>query len=151
MPKQCQNCGSLWGDDSRFCGDCGTPLRSAAPRREVAGAGVPAPLLWLMDLCPGAFKPLVLIASLAAIAFALMALWLAVFILQMGAMISAFAIGGAGVMVYWTALGWLLYGYICVPVEAMCEFQSKHWMALVMASVVPAALFLMLMKAAAGR
>jgi len=112
---------------------------------------VPAALVWLIDLFPGVFKPTVLVMSLLGIAFALVALWLAVFFLQLGVAITAFAIGGGGMLIYWTSLSWLLYGYVVVPVEAMAEFQGKHWMALILATTIPAAGFLLLAKLAVSR
>jgi len=151
MAKQCPRCKSLWDDEDRFCGDCGSPLRSVlVPGEAREGPGLPGPMMWLMGLFPGVFKPVVLVLSLLGIAFALFAFWLAVFILQLGGMISAFAIGGGGMLIYWTCVSWLLYGYIVVPVEAMTEFQGKHWMALVLATLIPGAAFLLLMKRVSG-
>ena len=150
MSRKCPKCKRVWDDDARFCGNCGEELetRSRARRRFEEQQDISPALVWVMDLCPGAFKPVVLAFSLLGIALALVAFWLAVFFLQLGGAISAFAIGGGGMVVYWTSLSWLLYGYIVVPVEAMAEFQGKHWMALVLATTVPASVFLLLVKLA---
>jgi len=150
VPKQCPKCGRLWDESDRFCGNCGEVLRAAPRVPRPAEPALPPAVLWLMDLCPGLFKPVVLVFSLAGIALALVAFWLSLFMIQMGGLIAAFAIGGGGVMVYWMSLSWLLYGYIVVPVEAMSEFQGKHWTALVLATLVPGALFLLLMKMASS-
>jgi len=149
--KKCPKCGAVGSEADTFCGSCGTPLalvsvpQKRPPREEEPYGG--GPLLWFLDLFPGLLSPKVLAFSLIAMAMSLVAFWLAAFFIQF-MVISAFAIGGGGVIIYWCALCWLLYGYVVVPVEAMSEFRGKHWMAFVLLTLIPGALFLFLVKLA---
>ena len=151
MPRQCPQCGTRWTKNDRFCGECGADLQNPLqpesgdkPRRP------PAALVWVLELIPGIMRPMVIVMSIVGVLVAGAAFWMASFLFTMGGLLSAFSIGGAGMILYWTAWSWLLYGYICNPVEAMAEFQSRHWVALFLATVVPGSLLLCAMKIAAG-
>jgi hypothetical protein len=142
--------------DDRFCGNCGASLGSAAPqpqprrRRPRQGVQLPGPLAWFLELFPGLVSPTVLVASILTLAFSAIAFGLAVFFIRMGVLITAFAIGGGAVMIYWTGWSWLLCGYVATPVEAMSDFQGKHWFALMMLTVVPAGVALAIVKMGMG-
>ena len=157
MGKRCPNCDREWPKHAQFCGKCGAQLTIGPRRRQEAkgdsllshgpGAGV----IWVLDLLPGITRPVVLVCAMIVFALAMVGLLVAAMIFQMGAMISAFAIGGGSMILYWSAVSWILYGYVCVPVEAMAEFQGKHWTAFFLATVVPGSLFLLLMGTLAER
>ena len=157
MGQRCPKCDNWWDRNTQFCGECGAELKAAARRGSSDGKEKDYPrepgptVMWLLDLIPGVTRPGTLICAILALALSLAGLWLAVFIFQLGAMISAFAIGGGAVIIYWAAVCWILYGYVCVPAEAMAEFQGKHWMAFFLATAVPGSLFLLLMKTLAER
>jgi hypothetical protein len=123
------------------------PRRPGYEEREVY---IPGVVLWFLDLFPGLLKPGVIVFALMAFGLSLVGIYVSAFMLQMGALIAVFAIGGGAVMVYWAGWCWMLSGTICSPLEAMVEFGEKHWIALVMLTLVPGSLFLLLMKMAAA-
>ncbi len=145
MLRKCPNCGTLWQESDRFCSRCGAPLGkkpplpSPAPRRaaeEPLGPGMRA-LLWLLELVPGIISPTVIVCSILALAMSGVCFWTALMLLQFHVIFATFAAGAGGVLLYWTALCWMLYGHVYTPVEAMAEFRSKHWMVLVGMTVAP--------------
>jgi len=151
--KYCPKCGTSQDDEDVFCTRCGSTLikrRGGNANDEQQPGAAGALFLLVADLCPGVFRPVVLISSILAICCSLVAFALAAWMATMGVMITMFAVGGGGVVIYWTALSWLLYGYIVVPVEAMAEFRGKHWMAFLLATSVPGGLFLMAIGQASG-
>ncbi|MDP6107288.1 MAG: hypothetical protein QGI33_02490 [Candidatus Brocadiia bacterium] len=145
MSRKCQNCRTLWQESDRFCGRCGAPLdkkpplRSPAPRapaEESLGTGMRM-LLWLLELVPGVISPTVIVCSILTLGMSGGCFCTALMLLQFHLIFATFAAGAGGVLLYWTALCWMLYGHVCAPVEAMAEFQSKHWMVLVGMTVAP--------------
>jgi hypothetical protein len=74
------------------------------------------------------FRPKVLVAGLLmtvlALGIGVLALVAAVF----GAVLSAMFIGGLAVLCYWTALAWIFTGDICMPSEALADFNGTQWM-----------------------
>jgi hypothetical protein len=91
-------------------------------------------LIWFFELFPGLASPVVVFCSLLALALSVVVFGLALFILSMGGLISCFWIGAAGGLLFWTSLSWVMYGSLAHPVEAMADFQEKHWIVLFLAS-----------------
>ena len=153
----CPKCGFACRSDDSFCGGCGARIRSEAaraqrePRAERPKMEIPPALVWLLELFPGLLSPLVIVCSVVTVALSLGAMALAAFCLQMGALISAFFIGGSGVLIYWTGMCWLLSGTVCLPVEAMIDFTQRHWLAFVLLTTVPASVFLLITKISVGQ
>jgi hypothetical protein len=75
---------------------------------------------------------------------------LAILCFGMGAVLSSFSIGAAGIVLYWTVICWILSGYLCMPVEGLADFNSLQWMLFALATLVPGSLFLWFVKMAAG-
>ena len=141
--KRCLKCRILADTAARFCGHCGSDLPlSDVEEAEFEEDEEKLPtgtivLYWFLDTFPGLLRPVVIIMSVLALALAGAGLWLTLFLFTMGAMISAFGIGAGAVIIYWTAWSWLLYGRVCVPAEAMAEFDGRKWFVFVLATVVP--------------
>lgn len=155
MPsKKCPKCNSLWGERDYFCGLCGARLVVIREEAEEVVEEKPdsAPrlaLMWILETFPGLVQIKVVLASIAIFVLALVSFALAFFMLGFQVYVTACFIGAGGVILYWTGLSWIMYGYVCSPIEAMTEFQSRHWIVLVMATVIPATVFLFLAKLAA--
>ena len=145
----CPRCGAECDVGEALCPSCGRYLgvrRSAAqpmapsePEPEVP-AGL-APVLWLLELFPGLVRPKVLVMALAALPVAAGLLWLALLLVGYGGIFAGMAIGGFAVVVYWTAVAWLLYGEICMPAEALAEFDGTKWMVFLLAAFAPMSAF----------
>ena len=112
---------------------------------------LPGPILWFLDIFPGLMHPTVIIFALLAVALAAVGIYMAVFFLEFGAFIFVFFIGGAAVLVYWAAMCWLLSGSLCTPVEAMSEFDGRHWLAFILLTAIPASAFMLFTKIVAGQ
>jgi len=151
----CPNCGAVCSREHVFCDQCGASLRGTVRRGarhgapdDGEGAGPPGALIWFLELFPGLLSPLVLICAVGGIAVSAGILWLALLMLGFGALITAFFIGGAGIIVYWASVSWVLYGYVASPTEALAEFESKHWVAFFLLTAIPASTFFYLAKMA---
>jgi hypothetical protein len=117
------------------------PLRSArlTPRQELEeeGPGILAPLLWFLELFPGLVRPSVLVMSILMVPIAGFVSWLGFFLLTLGGLIAGFMIAGFGLVIYWTALSWIIYGYICLPSEALAEFEGAQWTVFLLLGFAP--------------
>ena len=157
MAQQCYECGDVGRDTDKFCRKCGARLGVAPPpefdtpeKEQESGRAGTIALLWVMDLMPGLTRPMVVACSAVAVVLALAAFSIVAYCLHLGAPLSSFSIGAGGLILYWCGVIWLMYGEVCVPVEGLVEFREKHWIALVVATVIPGAAFLWFMKMAAG-
>jgi len=152
--KECPRCGARGKRAHNFCIACGTRLPSAepAPPEREPQEGVEQPggalraLYWFLDLFPGLLRPTVIVASLlafvaAAIIGAFCFTW-AVF----GLLMEAIFVGAFAVVAYWAGITWILCGYVCLPAEALAEFDGRKWTILFVLTVLPLALFLALVK-----
>jgi hypothetical protein len=99
--------------------------------------GIPRPVWWLMNMFPGVFAPTVLIMSIVAVVVAGMLTWLALFMLVLGAAFAGFAIGAAGMICYWAAIAWLMYGALAAPSEVLSEFDSTKWTVFILLAMLP--------------
>jgi hypothetical protein len=105
-------------------------------------------LLWVLDLLPGLISLRVIVLAALFFVLSVVGFVVAFIMLQYGVVFTAFAAGGGGVLLYWTAWCWLLFGEVVVPVEAMSEFQGRHWMVLALVTFVPMGILIWLMAAA---
>jgi hypothetical protein len=152
--KVCPNCGAANELKAVRCSECGAsltarrrpPLRSDRPRGE---AGVLGDLL---DLFPGFTSGRTMVW--VGVVF-LVAIYLGLHsygymrqhvhatsaLVQTSVPLSAPAIvaGIAALIFYCTGIMWLLYGYVCLPMEALLAFDGKRWLVLVLLALVPVA------------
>ncbi|MFP4026467.1 MAG: zinc-ribbon domain-containing protein [Candidatus Brocadiia bacterium] len=156
--KYCPKCGEVYPDSASFCKRCGAELeedggvfRTEPDEEEETIALWQRGLIYFFELFPGLARPTVILAAAATFVLAAVAISLGFFLLTLHVIFASFAIGAGGVMLYWTALSWLLYGYICLPVEAMSEFEGKHWTVLFLASILPVTAFFWYAKTQLGQ
>lgn len=144
MVVRCKECGCLGTDDERRCPRCGKRLSGG-------DAGF---LFWIVrsvaGIAPGLLRPGVLVWSFLLFVLSMAAFALAMLCVGMGAVLSSFSIGAAGMVLYWTVVCWILSGYICMPVEGLADFNSLQWTLFALATLVPGSLFLLFVKMAAG-
>ena len=153
---KCPRCGLGRLPNTRFCFRCGAELpqllHEESPEQIEEKRPRNRALNWLVDLAPGLIVPRVLAAVAVATAIAAlggvmanavfskvsaMGPFAAVFIVPLGALL-----GGGGLILYVSALTWLLCGSICNPVVAMTDFKTKHWLLLMTLTVGPPGLLL---------
>jgi len=60
---------------------------------------------------------------------------------------AAIVAGIVALAFYCTGLLWLLYGYVCVPLEAVVSFDGKRWLALIGLALLPVVLVALLLPA----
>ncbi len=151
-PLKCRSCSAEVPGGSKFCAHCGARLvPNGVPDRPVIvreepdddedlepGALVRAGI-WFLDFFPGLMQPGLVLLSLIAVAAGGYLIQLGIGILMLGAPFAGVAIGAFGVVCYGTAWCWVLYGYICLPSEAMAEFDGKKWLVLSLAIAGPVA------------
>jgi hypothetical protein len=116
-------------------------VRGAKPQQE-EGEGEESPgmlvvVYWLGEYFPGFFRLTVLIASLVLTVLALGIGILALVVGVFGAVIAAMLIGGFALLLYWTAVAWVLSGEICMPAEALADFNGTQWMLFVGLTALP--------------
>lgn len=86
-------------------------------------------LQWFLYLFPGLARPGVVLGSAVLLAVAALggvAAWLVAF----GLVVPVFVPGVVAVILFWTALSWILYGETVMPAEALAEFDAVHWLLL---------------------
>ncbi len=137
----CAKCGSPNMSSSKFCARCGAPLAAARRAREEQKRPffLLRVLLWFLNLCPGLVRPKVVILFALAMPIAAGLGYLGVFLLMLGAVFSGGAVAAFGLVVYWTAWTWVLFGDTCFPSEALAEFDSIRWLLMVLLTVTPIA------------
>lgn len=154
---KCPQCAFMCKPYDNFCQQCGTALRDRSDfrpprrRREEPETLLPGPVMWFLDTFPGLMHPTVILFTLLAVVLSAVGIYMAVFYLELGALIFVFFIGGAAVLLYWAAMCWLLSGSLCTPVEAMTEFTGKHWLAFILLTAIPASMFMLFTKILAGQ
>jgi hypothetical protein len=147
----CPRCGSKCDLGQARCPRCGgylgarrrAPVPAVPPEPE---AGVPAalrPVLWLLELFPGFVRPKVVVLSVVALPVAAGLVLLGVAVFSLGAVFSGMAIAAFGMVIYWTAVAWLMHGEVCMPAEALAEFDGTKWMIFLLLGFAPlSALFI---------
>lgn len=94
-------------------------------------------LMLVAELMPGLFRPVTLVLSVVTVALAWAVVGFAMFVFSMGAVLTAFFIGGGGMILYWTALCWIFYGGACYPVEGLAEMDSRQWFIFMFLNAAP--------------
>lgn len=153
--KKCAVCGARFGVGAETCSACRGPLitveeadASDAAEAEPRSSILWVVLLWVLELAPGLASPKVLVMGVLAVAVAAALAGLATFMFVLGAVVTAMCIGVFALVSYWTALTWLLSGYVCVPAEGMCDFRTGQWLAFILLGVGPIAVCIGLIGAA---
>jgi hypothetical protein len=137
--KVCGACGARNELNAAVCSECGAALAGSRrpPRRADRADGKGGPGNALLDLFPGftsgrtmVWAGIMLLAalSLGLHAYSYMRLHVAP---------AAIVAGIAAMAFYCTGMMWMLYGYVCVPLEAAVEFNGRRWLALIVLALVP--------------
>jgi hypothetical protein len=153
MPTQtCSKCGAECEAGLPNCPECGgylgrrrrEPVYVPPPEPEPEDTfGLPGPLYWFLDLFPGLVSPKVVIMAIASTVLGGLIMLLAFILFTFGAMIAPFMIGGFGLICYWAAIAWLLNGYVCMPTDAMVDFDGRKWTAFWVLAMLPLSLLLL--------
>ncbi len=101
-------------------------------------------LYWFLDLFPGLMRPKVLILSILAVPVAAAVGVLGLFITGLGAVIAGMLIAGFALVIYSTAVAWMIYGDLAAPSEALADFDGKRWVAFLLLALAPIAIGLAL-------
>jgi len=141
----CKACGAKNPLKASVCAECGAHLRDERARPAQGAEGKGAPLLFgLLDLVPGLVRARtlvwVLVMLVVAAAVGAVALWF----LQENLLPATLLVGVLAMVFYCTAVIWVLYGYVCVPSEAVVEFDGLRWLLLVALTLVPIGLLMIL-------
>lgn len=140
--KVCGTCGARNELNATRCAECGASLKrkrkppAKATRKKAAEGGI---LLRVLDLVPGLVRTRTLIAMAGMMALAAGLGVLALAFLQYNALPATLLIGMLAMLCYCTAVIWMLYGYVCLPSEAIIEFDAARWLLLIALTVVPIA------------
>ena len=144
MPTvNCPRCGAACDLGEASCPSCGGYLgvarRMGQPQAPPEPEGAPplGPLLWFLELFPGLVQPKVLVMCLLAFPVAAGVGWLGLFLVAVGGVFAGMAIGAFALVIYWTAVAWLLYGEVCMPAEALCEFDGTRWLVYLLLAFAP--------------
>ena len=142
--KVCAKCGSPNMTSARFCARCGAKLRvEPAPKPVGRQEERPAALLllgyFLVGLFPGLLRPKVIICSAIVLVLAAAVAGLGLFLIGLGALLTGGWIAACGLILYWSAVAWMLYGEVCLLSEALAEFGPPQWLAMLVSSLVPMA------------
>ncbi len=122
----CPKCGAECAESYRFCGRCGKPLKGAIVEEE-RGPGLLDALFWFLNILPGLMRPSVIIVSLLVMALSVPVGYLGVILFLMGGVIAAVMVLGFALMMWGTGWLWLLYGYLCLPSEALADLEGYKW------------------------
>jgi len=109
-------------------------------------------VVFVGEYLPGLFRPKTLVLSIlcAAVGFAIMGL--AMVIALLGGILSAFVIGGFGLICYGQALAMLLHGEAVLLSEALSELNAWKWMLFILLLAAPfGAAFLYVSSRMAGQ
>jgi len=94
-------------------------------------------LLFVGYYIPGLFRPKALILSIICTVLGFGILGLAMFIALLGGLLSAFVIGGFGLICYSQALAMLLHGEVVMLSEALSELNAWQWLLFILLLVAP--------------
>ena len=94
-------------------------------------------VLFVGEYLPGLFRPKALILSIVCAATGFAILGLAMFIALLGGLLSAFVIGGFGLICYAQALAMLLHGEPALLSEALSELNAWQWLLFIVLLAAP--------------
>ncbi len=141
--KMCPACGASNEMKARTCTACGATLRKrhrGPAHARTARTGERRGLLYgLLDLLPGLTHPKVLAWGAVMMVFAVGFGFLALKCLTLNLLPATLLAGVLAMVFYCTVLTWLLYGYVCVPSEAVVEFDGRQWLLMIGLTVLPIA------------
>ncbi len=146
--KRCAACGGPVSPGQRFCTACGSRLGVPGvpqARREpiVEEEELSRPLralIWFLELFPGFVSAVVIVMSILATAAGVGIVLMGLFVLAMGAAIAGFMIAGFGLLCYWSAVVWMMSGYLCLPQDGLAEFDGAKWTVFGVLAMLPIAL-----------
>jgi hypothetical protein len=148
LPKPCPNCDNVVTRADKICLNCGYNFdtlmvmeRQHAPDETYHPWWFKA-LSFIAECLPGLFRPAPLIGFIVCMVLALGIEWLALFICLMGAVLSAFMVAVAGMMVYIHGVAFLAVGSIIDLRNAMVELHGRSMEAFVWLSAAPVLLLL---------
>lgn len=152
--RVCWKCGEAYPEEVVICVECGIDLRSGDEIK--AGDDPEEPLtplqkcaVFIGKLMPGLFRPALAMASVGVM---VIGLFVMAFAISMAVLISlgAFAIGGAGVIVYAHGISWLLGGEFGFLSSTLAELDAKRWVLFFVILWAPIGVFLAIVKFAMG-
>jgi len=152
--RKCPSCGAPCFPDEIICTQCGTNLRTGFKMEppitsddEIPPSAFHRFLYWLGGWFPGIFRPSCIFASIVLALLGLFVMGLCLVIMGMGAVISAFFIGGMGVIIYAQGVVLILVGEFMILHEALAEMENKKWTIFFVFITLPIVFFVLLMKA----
>ena len=134
--RMCGACGARNDLSEVVCVKCGATLKRKRrpPLRAARKGGAPGGFL---DLFPGLTRASVAACAASALVVAGGLGYLTMRLLQHDAIPPTLLTGLFAMAFYCTGLTWLLYGYVCVPTQAVVEFDGRRWLALLGLSLLP--------------
>ena len=137
--KVCPVCGTANEMAAARCVECGEALgRRGRPRRRSdradGGRGIVSRFL---DLFPGFTSGRTTLWSGAMLLLAIDLGLHAYSYVRLHVAPAAIVVGILAMGFYCTGLMWLLYGYVCVPLEAAVEFDARRWLVLIGLALAP--------------
>ena len=131
----CPACGIVAAPGAVLCVECGLNIETGTPTRvadeepvEEAPPSLPMRALQFVgEWMPGLLRPMVLVLSIVVgiLGLGILAFGLALF--GVGAIIGAFAVAAAGVIVYAHAVAWLIDGGFGLLSDALVDFDGPRW------------------------
>ncbi len=139
----CPKCGYVCSKGDRTCPDCGASLvprfglRPRPREQEDERPGIVQYLMVPLHLFPGLVRVKVLIMCAVAVPIGAGLAWVTLLMMVLGVVWLAFVAGGMAMLVYWTALGWLMVGEGCGPVAALADFTGLQWIIFILLGSAP--------------
>ncbi len=140
--KVCPVCGTANELKAERCAECGEALRRGGrpPRRSDRAGAKGGFANGFLDLFPGFTSGRTMVWAgimlLVAIDLGLHAYG---FVGGLRTAPAAIVAGVLALAAYCTGVMWLLYGYVCVPMEALLAFDTRRWLVLIGLALLPVA------------
>jgi len=155
--RVCPACGEAAAPGAVICVHCGLNLRTGTPTHtaledaaepeEERPPSLPVRAVMLVgEWTPGLLRPVVLLLSVVVGLLGLGILAFGIGLLGMGAVISCFAVGAAGVIVYAHAAAWIVDGEVSLLSEALTNFEGGRWLVFFVLLALPFVSVFLLVK-----